>query len=148
METQNASEGDIVGICGFEDVFIGETITDSEERLPLPFIDIDPPTITMQICINDGPLAGREGKLLTARQVRERLIRETRTNVSIVVSDTEIAGRFEIQARGEMQIAILVEQMRREGFEILVSRPEVIYQRDDAGQPSRTAGKSVRRCAA
>jgi GTP-binding protein len=129
IEVKHASQGDIVGICGFEDVFIGETITDTEERLPLPFVDIDPPTITMKICINDGPLAGREGKLLTARQVRERLIRETRTNVSIQVTDTDIAGHFEVNARGEMQIAILVEQMRREGFEVLVSRPEVIFKR-------------------
>src|SRR5882757_2529534 len=131
VETQHASEGDIVGLCGFEDAFIGETITDTEERLPLPFVEIDPPTITMKICINDGPLAGREGKLLTARQVRERLIRETLTNVSIEVADTEVAGNFDIKARGEMQIAILVEQMRREGFELLVSRPEVIFRRDD-----------------
>ncbi len=134
VETQNASQGDIVGLCGFEDAFIGETITDTEERLPLPFVEIDPPTITMQICINDGPLAGREGKLLTARQVRERLVRETRTNVSILFADTETAGHFEIQGRGEMQIAILVEQMRREGFEILVSRPEVIYRRTEEGK--------------
>ena len=133
VEVKHASAGDIVGICGFEDAFIGETLTDTEERMPLPFTEIDPPTITMKICINDGPLAGREGKLLTARQVRERLVRETRTNVSIIVSDTEIAGHFEIQARGEMQIAILVEQMRREGFEILVSRPEVIFKREDNG---------------
>ncbi len=133
VEVKHASAGDIIGLCGFEDAFIGETITDTEERLPLPFMDIDPPTITMKICINDGPLAGREGKLLTARQVRERLIRETRTNVSIIFADTDIAGHFEIQARGEMQIAILVEQMRREGFEILVSRPEVIYQRTEDG---------------
>jgi len=133
VELKNASEGDIIGLCGFEDVFIGETITDTEERMPLHFVDIDPPTITMKICINDGPLAGREGKLLTARQVRERLVRETRTNVSILFADTDVAGHFEIQARGEMQIAILVEQMRREGFEILVSRPEVIFQRDDKG---------------
>ncbi len=133
IEIKHASAGDIVGICGFEDVFIGETITDTEERLPLPFTEIDPPTITMKICINDGPLAGREGKLLTARQVRERLIRETRTNVSIQVSETDIAGHFEIKARGEMQIAIIVEQMRREGFEILVSRPEVIFRRDEQG---------------
>jgi GTP-binding protein len=133
VETQNASEGDIIGICGFEDAFIGETITDSEERLPLHFVDIDPPTITMKMCINDGPLAGKEGKLLTARQVRERLVRETRTNVSIFFSDTDVAGHFELKARGEMQVAILVEQMRREGFEILVSRPEVIYQRTDDG---------------
>jgi GTP-binding protein len=133
IELQEASAGDIVGICGFEDVFIGETITDSDAREPLPFVDIDPPTITMRICINDGPLAGREGKLLTARQVRERLIRESRTNVSIQVADTDVAGHFEIKARGEMQIAILVEQMRREGFEILVSRPEVIFRRSESG---------------
>ena len=134
VEVKHASEGDIVGICGFEDVFIGETITDTEERKPLPFTEIDPPTITMKICINDGPLAGREGKLVTARQVRERLIRETRTNVSILVSDTDIAGHFEIQARGEMQIAIIVEQMRREGHEVLVSRPEVIWKKTADGQ--------------
>ena len=133
IEVKHASAGDIVGLCGFEDVFIGETLTDTEERLPLHFVDIDPPTITMQICINDGPLAGREGKLLTARQVRERLVRETRTNVSILFSDTDTAGHFELQARGEMQIAILVEQMRREGFELLVSRPEVIFHRNDEG---------------
>ncbi|MDQ3623783.1 MAG: translational GTPase TypA [Verrucomicrobiota bacterium] len=133
VEVKHASEGDIVGLCGFEDAFIGETITDTEERLPLPFAAIDPPTITMQICINDGPLAGREGKLLTARQVRERLIRETRTNVSLQVTETEVAGHFEVKARGEMQIAILVEQMRREGFEVLVSRPEVIYQKATDG---------------
>ncbi len=80
-----------------------------------------------------GPLAGREGKLLTARQIRDRLVRETRTNVSLQVADTETAGHFEVQARGEMQIAILVEQMRREGFEILVSRPEVIFDRAEDG---------------
>lgn len=133
VEIKHASAGDIVGLTGFEEVYIGETLTDLEERLPLPFVDIDPPTITMQICINDGPLVGREGKLLTARQIRERLVRETRTNVSIIFSDTDIAGHFELQARGEMQIAILVEQMRREGFELLVSRPEVIFQRDEKG---------------
>jgi len=133
VEIKHASAGDIVGLTGFEDAYIGETITDTEERLPLPFVDIDPPTITMQICINDGPLVGREGKLLTARQIRERLVRETRTNVAIIFSDTDMAGHFELQARGEMQIAILVEQMRREGFELLVSRPEVIFQRDEKG---------------
>jgi len=133
VETKHASAGDIVGICGFEDVFIGDTITDTEERPALPAIEIDPPTITMGICINDGPLAGREGKLLTARQVRERLIKETRTNVALQVKDTDTAGQFEVNARGEMQIAILVEQMRREGFEILVSRPEVIFHRADDG---------------
>jgi GTP-binding protein len=133
IQIQEASEGDIIGLSGFEDVFIGETLTDSEERPALDFVDIDPPTITMKICINDGPLAGREGKLLTARQISERLIRETRTNVSIEVNDTDTAGHFQIKARGEMQIAIIVEQMRREGFELLVSRPEVIFKRDEQG---------------
>ena len=79
------------------------------------------------------PLAGREGKLLTARQIKDRLVRETRTNVSLQVAETETAGHFEVKARGEMQIAILVEQMRREGFEILVSRPEVIFERAEDG---------------
>ena len=129
IQVQSATEGDIVGIGGFEDVFIGETITDSEEHEALSFVQIDPPTITMKICVNDSPLAGREGRLLTARQIKERLIRETRTNVSLQVAETEIAGHFEVQARGEMQIAILIEQMRREGFEVLVSRPEVIFKR-------------------
>ena len=131
IEIPSAEAGDIVGIAGFEDVFIGETLTDSEERPALPFVDIDPPTITMKICINDSPLAGRDGNLLTARQVRERLLRETRTNVSLQVQETEVAGHFEVKARGEMQIAVLVEQMRREGFEVLVSRPEVIFKRDE-----------------
>ena len=133
VEIKCASAGDIVGLCGFEDVFIGETITDTEERPALHFVEIDPPTITMGMLVNDGPLAGRDGKLVTARNIKERLVRETRTNVSLQVSDTDTAGSFEIKARGEMQIAILVEQMRREGFEVLVSRPEVIYRRDAQG---------------
>ncbi len=134
VQIEEAFAGDIVGLSGFEDVFIGETITGKEDQEALPFNKIDPPTMTMGICVNDGPLAGREGKLLTARQIRDRLIKETRTNVSFLVKDTELAGQFEVSARGEMQIAILVEQMRREGFEILVSRPEVIYQRDEDGK--------------
>ena len=133
VETQHASAGDIVGLTGFEDVFIGETLTDREERTPLQFVDIDPPTIRMRILVNDSPFAGREGKFVTARHVRERLVRETRGNVSLQVNDTESAGAFEINARGEMQIAILVEQMRREGYEVMVSRPEVIFQRDETG---------------
>ena len=133
VKIESAAEGDIIGLAGFEDVFIGETLVDNEEREALPFIQIDPPTISMRICVNDSPLAGREGKLLTARQIKDRLIRETRTNVSLQVSETEAAGQFEVKARGEMQIAILVEQMRREGFELLVSRPEVIFQRDAGG---------------
>jgi GTP-binding protein len=87
----------------------------------------------MNFLVNDSPLAGREGKFLTARHLKERLVRECRTNVSLQFSETETAGVFTLSARGEMQIAILVEQMRREGFELLVSRPEVIFQQDNLG---------------
>ncbi|HUB66610.1 MAG TPA: translational GTPase TypA [Candidatus Methylacidiphilales bacterium] len=133
IEINDASAGNIVGLAGFEDIFIGETLTDSEEREAVPFVDIDPPTIKMQFVVNDSPLAGRDGKFLTARHIKERLVRETRTNVSIQVADTDSAGVFEVSARGEMQIAILVEQMRREGFEVMVSRPEVIFHKDEQG---------------
>ena len=128
-----AIAGDIIGLAGFEEVYIGETLTDCEERAPLQFVDIDPPTIRMQILVNDSPFAGREGKFVTARNIRERLLRETRSNVSLQVNDTETASAFEINARGEMQIAILVEQMRREGYELMVSRPEVIFHRAEDG---------------
>src|SRR5581483_3596481 len=134
VEIKEASAGDIVGLSGFEEVYIGETLTDSEDRQPLQFVDIDPPTIRMRILVNDSPLAGREGKFVTARHVRDRLIRETRGNVSLQVEDTDTAGAFEIHARGEMQIAILVEQMRREGFEVMISRPEVIFHSDEDGK--------------
>jgi len=133
LEVEHASAGDIIGLTAFEEVYIGETLTDREERTPLQFVDIDPPTIRMRILVNDSPFAGREGKFVTARHVRERLVRETRANVSLQMKDTEAAGAFEINARGEMQIAILVEQMRREGYEVMVSRPEVIFKRDDNG---------------
>ncbi len=133
VQVKHASAGDIVGLSGFEEIFIGETLTDREERAPLQFVDIDPPTIRMRILVNDSPFAGRDGKFVTARHVKERLVRETRTNVSLEANDTETAGAFEINARGEMQIAILVEQMRREGYEVMVSRPEVIFHRDAKG---------------
>ena len=133
IEIKHASAGEIIGLAGFEEVYIGETLTDREDAAPLQFVDIDPPTIRMRILVNDSPFAGREGKFVTARHIRERLIRETRGNVSLHVADTETAGVFEIDARGEMQIAILIEQMRREGYEVMVSRPEVIFQRDGSG---------------
>jgi GTP-binding protein len=133
IEINEAHAGDIVGITGLEDVFIGETVTDRDDRQALPFVPIDPPTIQMQFAVNDGPLAGQDGKLVTARHIRERLIKETRTNVALRVEDTEAPNIFNVSGRGEMQIAILVEQMRREGYEVLVSRPEVIYQRGSDG---------------
>ena len=147
VETKHANAGEIVGLTGFEEVYIGETLTDREERTPLQFVDIDPPTIRMRILVNDSPFAGREGKFVTARHVRERSIRETRGNVSLQVNDTDAAGAFEINARGEMQIAILVEQMRREGYEVMVSRPEVIFQAQRRRQPAGADRKSLRRSA-
>jgi GTP-binding protein len=133
IEIQEAHAGDIVGITGFEDVFIGETITDRPERGALPYIPIDPPTIQMQFAVNDGPLAGQDGSLVTARHIWERLQREIRTNVAIRISPTDDPKIFNVAGRGEMQIAILVEQMRREGYEVLVSRPEVIWKRSADG---------------
>src|SRR5436309_655213 len=133
VEIKHAAAGDIIGLTGFEDVYIGETLTDLEERSPLQFVDIDPPTIRRGILVNASPFAGRDGNFVTARNIRERLVRETRGNVSLQVNDTETAGAFEINARGEMQIAILVEQMRREGYEGMVSRSEVIFHRAENG---------------
>lgn len=125
-ESAAATAGNIVGISGFEDIDIGDTITADENGHALPFTQIDPPTLEMQIGVNDGPLVGTEGKLVTSRQVRERLFREIKTNVSISVEDSDRAGVFNLKARGAMQVAVLVETMRREGFEITVSRPTVI----------------------
>ncbi|MCS7048210.1 MAG: translational GTPase TypA [Verrucomicrobiae bacterium] len=122
--------GNIVGVAGFDDVAIGDTLCDREDREPVPFVELDPPTIQMQIAVNDGPLAGRDGKFLTARHIRERLEKEVRTNISLSFRDTDAPNIFLVSARGEMQIAILVEQMRREGFEVLVSRPEVILKKE------------------
>jgi GTP-binding protein len=133
VQIEEAHAGDIVGLTGFEDVFIGETITDKEDRQPLPFVPIDPPTIQMEFAVNDGPLAGQDGKLVTARHIKERLIKEMRTNVALRVKETADPKIFEVSGRGEMQIAILVEQMRREGHEVLVSRPEVIYRKAPDG---------------
>ncbi|MBS0633418.1 MAG: translational GTPase TypA [Verrucomicrobia bacterium] len=125
-EVESAFAGNIVGISGFEDVDIGDTLTADEAGHALPFTQIDPPTLEMQFAVNDGPLVGQEGKLVTSRQLRERLMRELKTNVSINIEDSDKAGVFNVRARGAMQVAVLVETMRREGFELLVSRPTVI----------------------
>ncbi|MGA1204188.1 MAG: translational GTPase TypA [Opitutales bacterium] len=129
-----AVAGNIVGLAGFEEVDIGETIVASAGQEALPFVEIDPPTIQMEFAVNDGPFAGKDGKKVTSRQIRERLIRETKTNISIQVDEENDGARFMVSARGAMQIAVLVEQMRREGFEVLVSRPRVIKQEVDGRQ--------------
>ena len=133
IEVKEAHAGDIVGLTGFEDVFIGETLCDSEARSALPYIPIDPPTIQMEFAVNDGPLAGQEGKKVTARDIWDRLVKETRTNVALRIAQTSDPKIFSVAGRGEMQIAILVEQMRREGYEVLVSRPEVLWKKDADG---------------
>jgi GTP-binding protein len=135
IEMQEAHAGDIIGITGFEDVFIGETLADKPERGALPYIPIDPPTIQMEFAVNDGPLAGLDGKLVTARHLWERLTKEIRTNVALRIAQTSDPKVFTVSGRGEMQIAILVEQMRREGHEVLVSRPEVLWKKGPNGEP-------------
>ena len=131
IETQNAVAGNIVGLSGFEDIDIGDTLTADPEGHALPFTEIDPPTLEMQLAVNDGPLVGRDGKFVTSRQLRERLYKEVKTNISISVEDAATGGAFNVKARGAMQIAVLVETMRREGFELLVSRPTVITKMVD-----------------
>ena len=129
LSTQETSEGvagNIVGISGFEDVDIGETIAGNEEVEPIPFVEIDPPTVMMSFSVNDGPFAGLEGDRVTSREIRDRLVREARTNISIKLEDTDNAVEFKVSARGAMQVAVVVEEMRREGYELLVSRPTVI----------------------
>ena len=133
-ETESAVAGNIVGLSGFEDIDIGDTLTADEAGHALPFTQIDPPTLEMQFCVNDGPLVGQEGKLVTSRQLRERLMRELKTNVSIKIEDSDKAGIFNVKARGAMQVAVLVETMRREGFELLVSRPTVIERTSEDGK--------------
>jgi GTP-binding protein len=130
-EATQGISGNIVGLSGFEDVDIGETIAADEESDPVSFVEIDPPTVMMSFSVNDGPFAGKEGKRVTSREIRDRLQREARTNISIKFEDTDKAGEFKVSARGAMQVAVVVEDMRREGYEILVSRPTVIKKRID-----------------
>jgi len=133
IQLQSAQAGQIVGIAGVEEVFIGDTLAGREDCKPLPSVYIEPATIRMLILVNDSPLAGREGKFLTARHIRERLVREARTNVGIQITETDSPSAFEIRARGHMQIAMIVEQMRREGFELMVSSAEVILKKNQEG---------------
>jgi len=127
-DAQDGAAGDIVGLAGLDAIDIGETLAEDREAEPLASVEIDPPTIQMDFCVNDGPLAGRDGKFVTSRQLRERLLREQKSNVSVRIEETGEGTRFLVSARGAMQIAVMVETMRREGYEVLVSRPTVIYR--------------------
>lgn len=126
-----AYAGDIVGLAGFESIDIGDTLSADEKAEALPFVEIDPATVQMEFSVNNGPLAGRDGKKVTSRQIKDRLDREMQSNISISLEDTQDGTRFLVNARGAMQIAVLVETMRREGFELLVSRPTVLYKEID-----------------
>ncbi|MGE9270432.1 MAG: EF-Tu/IF-2/RF-3 family GTPase, partial [Verrucomicrobiales bacterium] len=133
-DSEGGSAGGIVGIAaGIDDVDIGDTLAASEDAEQLPFVDIDPPTVQMEFSINNGPLAGKDGKHVTSRAIFDRLMREVKTNISIQVEETGEAGVFKVSARGAMQIAVLVETMRRESYEVLVSRPTVIMRKDESG---------------
>jgi GTP-binding protein len=125
-EIDEAGPGDIVALAGFEEVSIGETITDPLDPQPLPRVTVDEPTVGMVFSVNNSPFAGQEGKYVTSRNLKDRLEREILTNVSIQVEPGETPDSFQVSGRGELQMAILIEMMRREGYELLVSRPEVI----------------------
>jgi GTP-binding protein len=135
VDITEARAGDIVSVAGLPEVTIGDTITDPGDPRPLPRLDVDAPTLRMTFGVNTSPLAGRDGKYVTSRQIKQRLDREVLGNVSIEVAPTESADTFEVRGRGELQLAVLIEQMRRESYELTVSRPEVIlHERDGQTQ--------------
>jgi len=134
VDIVEAGPGDIVSVAGLPEVTIGDTLTDAADPRPLPRLDVDAPTLRMTFGVNTSPLSGREGRFVTSRQIKGRLDRETLGNVSIEVHPTESGDTYEVRGRGELQLAVLIEQMRREGFELTVSRPEVIL-RDGPGGP-------------
>jgi GTP-binding protein len=133
IEIKEASAGDIVSLAGLEGIGIGETLADPANPVPLPTIKVEEPTVRMTFGVNTSPFSGREGKYSTSRRLRERLYEELRTNVALRVEDTESAENFLVSGRGELHLGILIETMRREGYEFQVSRPEVIFHKADDG---------------
>ena len=128
VETDEAYCGDIIAVTGVTGIEIGETIADVNHPEKIDFVDIDEPTVSMTFSVNNGPFAGQEGKFITSRHLRERLYKELEKNVSLRVEDTDSSDSFKVSGRGELHLSILIENMRREGFELLVSRPTVIYK--------------------
>ncbi|MCE5286688.1 MAG: translational GTPase TypA [Pelosinus sp.] len=128
VEVSEAALGDIVSITGLTDVNIGETVADTENPEALPTISIDEPTLSMLFSVNNGPFAGKEGQFVTTRHLRDRLFKEVETNVSLKVEETDSADTYKVSGRGELHLSILIETMRREGFEFQVGKPEVIYK--------------------
>ena len=133
-EVSEAYAGDIVCVAGSEDLNVGETACDPDCVEPLPFVHIDEPTVSILFCVNDSPFAGREGKYVTSRKLRERLFTEVKTNVSMRAEETDSTDTFKVCGRGELHLSILIETMRRQGYEFAVTRPKVIFKRDEAGR--------------
>ena len=131
VECEEAQAGDIICVSGIEGINIGETLCDPDNIDPLPFIKIDEPTISMNFIVNDSPFAGKEGKFVTSRNIRDRLFKEVETNVSMRVEETETTDTFKVSGRGELHLSILIETMRRQGYEFQVSRPKVILKNID-----------------
>ncbi len=131
VETNEVEAGDIVAIAGITDIFVGETIAGDDTVEPLPAIKVDPPSLAMYFMVNDSPFAGKEGKYVTSRQIRDRLEKELETNVGLKIEFSENADKIKVLGRGEMHLAVLIETMRREGFELQVSQPEVVFQEID-----------------
>ena len=129
---ESAGVGEIVALAGFDDINIGETITLPDNPQPLPVIAVDEPTISMIFGVNTSPFSGTEGKFVTSRQIKARLEKELLGNVALRLADTDSAENFRVSGRGELQLSILIEMMRREGYELQVSKPEVITKRDEA----------------
>ena len=134
VPVQEAAMGDIVWISGIEGITIGDTICATDAPDPLPFVKISEPTVEMTFSVNDSPFAGREGKFVTSRQLRERLFKELLKDVSLRVEETENTDAFRVAGRGEMHLSILIENMRREGYELGVSTPHVLYKQDENGR--------------
>ena len=130
VEVQEARAGDIIAITGMDELFISDTLCDREAIESLPPLSVDEPTVTMTFQVNTSPFAGQEGKYLTSRQIRDRLQKELLHNVALRVEDTEDPEKFKVSGRGELHLSVLIENMRREGFELAVSRPEVIYKEE------------------
>ena len=131
VEVESAKAGDIIEIAGLADISIGDTICDPEHIEKIPFVNIDEPTVSMTFSVNNGPFAGKEGEFVTSRHIRDRLFKELERNVSLRVKEGETPDSFEVSGRGELHLAVLIETMRREGFELLVSRPKVIIKEID-----------------
>ena len=134
VEVNEATVGAIVAISGITDIHIGDTICSPDNPQPIPFQKISEPTISMNFMVNDSPLAGQEGKFVTSRHLRERLFRELNTDVSLRVEETEDMDSFKVSGRGELHLSVLIENMRREGYEFAVSKAEVIYKEDERGK--------------